>query len=396
MAQASVPFDALTAADLVVEETYLSGTAGHAGDDPLAALLPVGNQGGFRYAGSPSKGTVRLVVLYTSGANEDWPDRLDVAAGVFTYYGDNRRPGSELHDTPRSGNQILRWAFANGNSGRQGRAQVPPLLLFERAGTTGRAVRFRGLLAPGSPSLPPDQHLVAVWRSRGGERFQNYRAVFTVLDASVVSRSWIQAVLASGPSGALGPDCPDAWRAWVEADDYRPLLAPPTSNYRPRAAQEPSDANGKQLLDLLWKHFENRPTDFEACAAELFRMQAPAVETIEMTRPSRDGGRDAVGQYAIGPEADRVRLNFALEAKCYRPGNAVGVKDVARLISRLKHREFGVIVTTSYVHEQAYKEIREDGHPVIILSGQDILQILKIANIGSPGALTAWLALKFP
>ena len=101
-----VPFAQLSTADLIVERTYLGGTSGHAGDDPLAALLPIGNQGGFRYAGSPSKGTVRLVVLYTSGVNEDWPDVLDPATGTFTYYGDNRAPGHDLHDTPRRGNRM--------------------------------------------------------------------------------------------------------------------------------------------------------------------------------------------------------------------------------------------------------------------------------------------------
>ena len=118
----------------------------------MARLLPVGNQGGFRYAGSPAKGTVSLVVLYSSGVNQDWPDSLDEATGTYTYYGDNRQPGHDLHETPRRGNQILRAAYAAVAQGNQEtRATVPPFLLFERAATTGRAVRFRGLLVPDSP-----------------------------------------------------------------------------------------------------------------------------------------------------------------------------------------------------------------------------------------------------
>ncbi|MGY1737018.1 restriction endonuclease [Geodermatophilus sp. SYSU D00684] len=391
-----VLFSHLATADLVVEQTYLAGTAGHAGDDPLAVLLPVGNQGGFRYAGSPSKGTVRLVVLYTSGVNEDWPDVLDVATGTFTYYGDNRKPGSELHETPRNGNQILRSAFSHALAGPDGRAAVPPFLLFERANGSGRAVRFRGLLAPGTPNTPPDQQLVAIWRSRGGERFQNYRALFTVLDESVISRRWIQQLLAPGAVITTGSEAPPSWREWVEADSYRPLLAPPTSQHRSRAAQEPVSGGDRRLLDVLYAHFADRPTDFEPCAVELFRLQAPAVESVEVTRASRDGGRDAIGRYAIGPAADRVHLDFALEAKCYQPGNAVGVREVSRLISRLRFRQFGVLVTTSYVREQAYKEIREDGHPVVILSGADLVAILKTAGLGSEGGLRAWLQRRYP
>ena len=50
-------------------------------DDPLARLLPVGNQGGFLYKGSPKQGTVRLAVLWTTAAEPDWPDLLDPQTG---------------------------------------------------------------------------------------------------------------------------------------------------------------------------------------------------------------------------------------------------------------------------------------------------------------------------
>jgi hypothetical protein len=389
---APVAFDLLSTSDLLIEQVYLGGAAGHTGDDPLAVLLPVGNQGGFRYAGSPSKGTVRLVVLYTSGANEDWPDVLDPATGTFTYYGDNRAPGHELHDTPRRGNQILRSAFAAAAGGAGGRATVPPFLLFERAGIQGRAVQFRGLMAPGSPLVPPDEQLVALWRNRGGQRFQNYRATFTVLDANPLPRAWLDSVLL-GDSVA---NAPAAWSAWVSAGAFKALLAPPTTQHRSRAQQLPTAPGDLALLEVLWEHFKDRPVDFERCAVELFRLGVPGVQNVDVTRPSRDGGRDAIGQYAIGPPADPIRLDFALEAKCYKPGNAVGVRELARLISRIKHREFGVLVTTSYVHEQAYREVRDDGHHIIIIAGTDLVATLKTAAIGTPAALKSWLNQSFP
>jgi len=263
------------------------------------------------------------------------------------YYGDNREPGRDLHGAHRGGNRILRDAFAAAQQGPSGRATVPPFLLFEKAGPIGRAVRFRRLLAPGTPYSHPDTHLTTVWRSRGGERYQNYRALFTVLDAATVRRSWLTRVLA-GPGGAsAGPGAPAAGQSWVASGAYMPLLAPPVTQHRTRAAQTPATAGEAALLDTLWKHFRDRPTDFEPCAGELFRLSAPAVDSLEVTRPSRDGGRDATGHYAIGPATDRIRLEFALEAKCYDPGNAVRAADVARLLSRLKHRRFGVLVTTS-------------------------------------------------
>jgi len=98
----------------------------------------------------------------------------------------------------------------------------------------------------------------------------------------------------------------------------------------------------------------------------------------KITRGSGDGGRDAIGRIKIGLNEDPIFAEFALEAKCYNPGNKgkVGVKDVARLIARIKNRQFGVLVTTSAVGKQAYEEVRKDNHPIIFISGKDIIQIL--------------------
>ena len=50
-----------------------------------------------------------LIVLQRRSATKaDWPDALDPETGLFTYFGDNRRPGKELHETSRGGNAILR------------------------------------------------------------------------------------------------------------------------------------------------------------------------------------------------------------------------------------------------------------------------------------------------
>jgi hypothetical protein len=46
-----------------------------------------------------------------------------------------------------------------------------------------------------------------------------------------------------------------------------------------------------------------------------------------LTAPSRDGGRDAYGFYKLDSEADPIRLDFALEAKCYDADNGVGVRE---------------------------------------------------------------------
>lgn len=388
----TVAFDQLSGCDLVLDRVYKGGNAGNAADDPLARLLPgVGNQGGFRAMGKAARDAVRLVVLYTSGAEPDWPDELDPYTGAFTYFGDNRSPGRELHDTPRKGNLLLRTVFERAHSGPDGRTKVPPFPLFDKPGT-GRDVRFRGLLAPGSDRISGEEDLVAVWRTTKGQRFQNYRARFTVLNASCIGRRWIHELTVGEP---LGPYCPAVWRTWVETGNYTPLLAPPTVIIRRRDQQEPLPAD-KPLIDLVYRHFKDRPTDFEQFAADLWRASQPNVDKIDVTRPWRDGGRDAVGDYLLGPRSDPVAVEFALEAKCYAPGHGVGVRETSCLISRLRHRQFGVLVTTSHLDTQAYTEIREDAHPVIVLAGRDITDILKTQGLSNALQLRQYLHDKHP
>jgi hypothetical protein len=173
------------------------------------------------------------------------------------------------------------------------------------------------------------------------------------------------------------------------------LLAPPTVIVRSRDQQQPSAAD-RPLLELVYQHFKDRPHDFEQFAADLWRATEPNVDWIDVTRPWRDGGRDAVGEYLLGPHADPVAVEFALEAKCYAPGHGVGVRETSRLISRLRHRQFGVLVTTSHLDSQAYKEIREDGHPVIVLAGRDITDILKKSGLDTITALRRYLHDNYP
>jgi hypothetical protein len=89
-------------------------------------------------------------------------------------------------------------------------------------------------------------------------------------------------------------------------------------------------------------------------------------------------------------------LGFALEAKCYAATTSVGVEDVSRLIARLRPRNFGVFVTTSFFGSQAYKEIRSDLHPVALICGRDIVEALRAKGIGSVEAVREWLNTKFP
>ena len=129
----------LADADLTVEAIYEGGTAGNTADDPLAKLVPVGNQGGFRYAGSPKKDDLRLVVLYTSGADRDWPEySLDRETGMFTYFGDNREPGNRVcARRVEEGTPSCAHAFTASTAAPRGAMRIPPFLIFNRASQAG-------------------------------------------------------------------------------------------------------------------------------------------------------------------------------------------------------------------------------------------------------------------
>jgi hypothetical protein len=384
----TIPFSALETADLYVDAIYEGGPGNSFQDEPLSKLLGVDNQGGFRVLGQKKgKVALRLLVLATSMADADWPDSLDPETGLFTYYGDNKKPGRELHETGRRGNEILREIFLDAYASNSPRANVPPILAFSATGQR-RAYRFLGLAVPGAPGIDPTESLVAIWKVSAGVRFQNYKAHFTILNVPRVERRWLNDIRAG--SNSL-EHAPASWLKWKAAGQFSPLIADRSIEYRSKEEQLPHSEADHEILRAVYEKFKHNPIAFERCAAELMRMLLPRVSQYELTRPSRDGGRDAIGHYLIGEGVSSVKVDFAMEAKCWGIDHGVGVKETSRLISRLKHRQFGVFVTTSYINETAYREIKDDGHPIIIVSGGDIVKILRSKLRTSVDDVSQWL-----
>ncbi len=393
-------FDELAEAPLIVDAIYEGGLEKNVKDDPIHKLLPgTGNLGGFRVAYQTKKGCTHFqhsscpayVVLYTSKQEVEWPDHLDYPTGQFTYYGDNREPGHELHDTKKGGNLLLRDSFKLLHGSPADRKHVPAFLLFEKSGP-GRSVKFLGLAAPGYPTLQRDHDLVAIWRSKGSDRFQNYKAVFTVVDTGnePISRAWLDALKMG--KGDDADFCPEAWRSFIEGgvEGLRPLASAEVRHFRSKLQQLPEDRAGIRMLQSIINYFADNPVGFELCAVTLIQMMDANFRDFDLTRPWRDGGRDAVGSYVISAPGESLPVECALEAKCYNTASSVGVKATSRLISRLKYRQFGILVTTSYVNSQAYEEIKADEHPVLIVSGRDIVDVLRRNNLHEAN-LKKWL-----
>lgn len=382
-----VSYDRVPVADLLIDCQYEGGPG--LSDDPVFRIFNgrCNNIGGFRDGNHPSEQRKLFVALVSTESVPDWPDGLDADTGVFTYYGDNRVPG-DLHKNKR-GNLTLKKVFAQLDAPCD-RRQVPPFFVFTK-GDGPRGVRFRGLAVPGAPGHAPSEQLVAVWKSRAGIRFQNYRALFSILNVNSVPRAWIEDVLSGN---VLTENAPPEWERWVDSGHAQALVSSRAITHRSKSEQLPTPGTLQaDILEEIYSRFPKKADAhrFETVAAALWRMSDPNVTSIDLTRPWRDGGRDALGLYRLGACADPVDVEFALEAKCHRPDIGSGVKDVSRLIARLLHRQFGVFVTTSYVSQQAYKEIKDDGHPVVIMTGLDIARLLIDRGFTSRAQVRAWL-----
>jgi Restriction endonuclease AspBHI N-terminal len=107
----TIKFENLFNSDLIVEAIYEGGDNDNVSDDPISKLLKCENMGGFRISGLKKTNNYKLCALNSDLINPDWPDEIEKETGKFIYFGDNRQPGRELHDTPKGGNRLFRYTF---------------------------------------------------------------------------------------------------------------------------------------------------------------------------------------------------------------------------------------------------------------------------------------------
>ena len=387
-----INFVDLSISDLSVDVICEGGPQKNIGADPISKILPVGNSGGFRPVKiNSNKKLPNQIVLYSEGYHPDWPDYFDNTTGIYRYYGDNRKPGPI---DGKSGNKVLEKVFDLLSKNK--RDQIPPFFLFVKNPiNTNRDVRFLGIAVPGGKNISSTKALLSVWRESSAGRFQNYESLFTVLDINPIPRKWINDIINGNALNSRF--CPNVWKQWIKNGTYAPLIVPPQKKIRNKNTQLPqiNDKLGWDMLRIIHSYFPTKKDAFrfEKLAADLYQSSDINIISIDVTRPSRDGGRDAIGKYRVGNTSNNLIFDFNLEAKCYNPGKtAVGVKASSRLISRIRHRMFGVLVTTSYLDTQAYQEIIEDDHPIMIITGVDIIEILRNMGINNLNLLNKWLS----
>lgn len=372
------------------------------GSEVLSKLLGVKNQGGFRYLGKTEE--PNLVVLFSTGEDIYWKDELDNELGIFLYYGDNNTPGNDLHKTNLHGNEILRYIFSLACSDDISvRKKIPPVLVFKK--DAGRDVQFLGLAVPGLTGGLKKNWLTAVWGSNSqGDRFQNYKALFTILDTSSGSKNevnnaginlaWITDVVKGQAYDSKY--APLAWKKYISKSKYSPLMAKMEKTVKTKDEQLPDNKITKEILEELQNYFIEKDNgySFEEFSRYIIECMDNAISNFRVTRHHKDGGIDGVGEYQIFMKhSDKpVFVEFYMQAKCYKMSNGLGVHDTARLISRIKNRQFGILITTSYVDKQAYQELLDDRHPVVIINGRNIADfIVNEIEIRDKKSLITWL-----
>lgn len=349
----------------------------------------INNTSGFRAKSKAGQSTdienCAFCLLVTTFGEVEWPDSLDYETGIFTYFGDKRSPG-DLHDTTVGGNRFLRSTFNKLHTGQ--RQQIAPILVFENyKGSDGTYMRFLGLAAPGAQGVSAFDDLVAVWRVKDRNRFQNYRATFTILREDVVQKAWLEDMV-NGVSPSVSSNCPEAWHRWVDSGLYEALTCERKREPRSKDQQLPQTLQEKETLARVTGSFSDR--EFEFAAVEIVQLMDSRFSEFTVTQRVRDGGRDATGSYRVGHDNHQIHLSAIVEAKLWREESDVGVKPMSRLISRIKHRDIGVFVTTSCFNKQVQQELIDDNHPVILVSGGDIARVLIANELDVPDKFTAW------
>lgn len=191
-----IDFNKLNKSDLIKDCICKGGDANNLSSEPISKILPVGNQSGIRFAGTSEQPS--LVVLYSTFSDIDWPDLIN--GDLVTYYGDNKEPGREIHET--LGNRLFRGIFNNLHLNRKN--EVPPIFLFSK-GSTGFDRIFKGLLVPGSTNHLETEDLIAIWKTQNNQRFQNYKAIFTLLPVQIITRKWINDIVSGNKMSQNSP-----------------------------------------------------------------------------------------------------------------------------------------------------------------------------------------------
>lgn len=340
----------------------------------------IGNSGGIRSARFLHLKTELpcYIVLITRDISHrwynPWEDIVDYSTGTIFYWGDAKFDDNKSYADYR-GNKSLQRVFDRVLENRL--TEIPPILHFSKVASG--IVKFNGLCII--------KNLELTWFQDKGNPVKNYRAELTILDIERVELNWLHNRVECTDWQSLHIKAPEVWKDYLKGNTRK--LDIWSKSILDKNEQLPPEGSPEAVL--LGRLHQLNPTEFEAVVVELFRNLAHVNHKIVRTRPTADGGFDFYGQFSI-PYPVKYEIEFLGEAKKFARDTAVQPKHVSRLVARLNRGQFGIFVTTSYYTRQTQREVLEDGYPVRLFSGNDLVNILQELRLVENGTIKEdWL-----
>jgi HJR/Mrr/RecB family endonuclease len=325
----------------------------------------IGNSGGIRaakHAFLKSEFPSYIVLITretTHRVVNPWEDIVDYGTATILYWGDAKFDDTKSYPDFKGNKRLLQvWeSVLSGNL-----LDVPPILHFSKP-KSGQ-VKFNGLCVLKDLSIS--------WFQQEEKPIKNYRAELVILDCEEVHVNWLHDIAKSSNQGELPKSTPKVWKDYIKGNTRKLDIFKKDIKHK----EEQLPPEGSVEAGLLQNLHDLTPTEFEAVVVELFKNLPHVNHKITRTRPTSDGGFDFYGQFSI-PYPIHYEIGFLGEVKKYARTTSVTPKDVSRLVARLSRGQFGLFVTTSYFTKQTQQEVLEDGYPVKLFSGIDLVNFLK-------------------
>lgn len=303
-----------------------------------------------------------------------WEDIVDFNSASIKYWGDAKFHEKLSYENFRGNQRLLQvWHLI-----LEGKFNlVPPILHFSKP--RKGMVKFNGLCVL--------TNLELTYFEDKGIPVKNFCCELSILDANQIDIRWLHYRAKCSDFDQLNIGSPKVWSDYIMGNTRK--LDMWSKRILSKEEQLPS-VRSKEAT-VLSRLRKLSPTEFEAVVVELFRTLPHVNHKIVRTRPTADGGFDLYGQFSI-PYPVKYEIEFLGEAKKFARDTAVQPKHVSRLVARLNRGQFGIFVTTSYYTRQTQREVLEDGYPVRLFSGNDLVNILQELRLVKNGKIKdEWL-----
>lgn len=296
-------------------------------------------------------------------ARNPWDDVIDYSTGKILYWGDAKYHEKKQHND-FEGNQCLEkiWHLILEKK----MEWVPPILHFSKP-EKGQ-VQFNGVCVL--------EKLELTWFAENSKPVRNYRCTLSILDVDAVSIEWLHDRAKATNIADFDSRGPKTWL------DYKKGVVRKLDVWSPkiRTAEQQLPPEGSNDAMVLQQLVNLTPDQFEIVTVALFKQLPDVTHTITKTRSTRDGGFDFFGRFTL-PFPISYDIHFLGEAKKYARNTPISPRHVSRLVARLQRGQYGIFVTTSYYTKQAQEEVLQDGYPIKMFSGNDLIVFLKELNL---------------